>query len=238
MGRGSRWAAAFRFRSGVAWSGHDCITASLSCEELALCSDRGVRTAAPRPASAPSAARIGPAGQAEFLRQFALIGVGGGSFRPRTMNCPVAAAVGAPCAQAQSAGHVGADAPGEARRARRPRRLRCHLAERLGRRLDRPLSGVLSDKGTANSSASNSARLARYLAVERLPSVPCLSRRPSAVHKNHHHVRPRFLRWVSKTANRIAPPTRQGDFPIVLCLTHAAAGSTPGAPNLLTAIGE
>lgn len=146
-------------------------------------------------------------GQAEFLRQFAW------RYLP-THDHLVAEAGGALCAHARSTGGVGVDAPGEARRARRPRRLRCQLAERLGLRLNRALSGVLSDNGAANSSTSNSARLARYLAVERLASDPCLSLRPSAVHTNHHHVRPRFLRWVSKTGNCIAPPTRQGDYPL------------------------
>jgi hypothetical protein len=61
--------------------------------------------------------------------------------------------------------------------------------------------------------------LALYLAAGRLASELWISKRPSAVHKYHVHLRRRFLKWVSKTAkwSAIATIKPSGGLPLI-CL--------------------
>jgi len=63
----------------------------------------------------------------------------------------------------------------------------------------RPLSRV--DWYGAQSNINNSALSALYRAAGRLLSEPCIMIRPSVVHTNHFHTRPRFFKSVSKTGN-------------------------------------
>ncbi len=67
-----------------------------------------------------------------------------------------------------------------------------------GNALDEPGPG---GRQAETSSIRNSARSARYLAAVRLPSDPCMTARPSVVHRYHLQARPRFLSRISKSGS-------------------------------------
>ncbi len=97
-----------------------------------------------------------------------------------------------------------------ARRARKPRRQRLSRAERLRRSARSALRQDHHPTGQPRAAALRTVPDWRDIWLQERSSQPVhehAGRRPCT---RTTTTRPRFFRWVSKTGNRIAPPTRQG----------------------------